>query len=262
MRSRMKLFVAFSLVFMIATASGCSGGKNASQQSSETMPATTKQIETTAKTTEAQTEKTTEKPTEKPTEVPTEKHTDPPTEAPKHYEYTVEELLLKSVPEILEIMGNDITVEVMGYGGSSTGSICFYNYDKLPGFVFSPRGAIYNPTETDLDGVKNNILSGDFETLSFVTAIKNGKLNDSLSANMTYNEISSFTGNYSTRPPAGQGLITQDISDFCKNASHASVTYETSQEAMKHRDNRTGYDPNYLMQENPKVDNITAFPIA
>lgn len=256
----MKIFVAFSLVFMIATASGCSGGKNVSQQSSETMPATTKQIETTAKTTEAQTEKTTEKPTEKPTEVPTEKHTDPPTEAPKHYEYTVEELLLKSVPEILEITGNDITVEVMGYGGSSTGSICFYNHDKLPGFVFSAKGTIYNPTETDLDDVKKDILSGDYVTLSFVTAIKTGKVNDLFSADMTYNEVSGITGVYSTQPPAGQGLIKQDLTAFCNNCSHAAVTYETSSEAMKHMDSRTGYDPEYLKQENPKVDNITAYP--
>lgn len=246
MKSITKLFVAFSLVLMTVTASSCSNGKNASQQASDTMPTTTKQIETTAKQTEVQTEKHTEKPTE------------PPTEVPKQHEYTIEELLLKSVPEILEIMGNDISVEVKGYGGSSTGAICFYNYDKLPGFVFAPNGPIYDPVGTDLDDVKNNILSGDYETLSFVTAIKTGKVNDLFTADMTYNDISGVTGIYSTQPPAGQGLIKQDLTDFCNNCRYALVTYETSIEAMKHMDSRTGYDPEYLKQENPKVDNITA----
>lgn len=260
MKNIMKLFIVLSLVFMIATAVGCTRGEKASLRTSDAIP-TTKQIDTTAKPTEVQTENTTEQPTEKPTEVPTGKTAEPSTKAQKQHEYTVEELLLKSVPEILEIMENDITVEVTGYGGNSTGSICFYNYDKVPGFLFSPKSIIYNPDKTDLDDVKKNILLGDYENLSFVTAIKSGKVNDLFSADMTYNEIADITGIYSTQPPAGQGLIRQDLTAFCNNCSHVAVTYETSSEAMKHLDSKTGYDPEYLKQENPKVDNITAYPI-
>lgn len=247
----------FALVFIIVAliATGCSNGGNSSLVISDSIT----QVETTVEpTTEILTSEVTT--TTKPTEPPTEKPTEPSTEAPKPKEYTAEELLSKSVPEILEIIGNEINVDIRGYGGSSTGSICFYNLDKLPGFVFSPQGLIYYPDETDLNDVKNDILSGDYETLSFIAVIDNGKVNDLFSANMTYNEISGVTGNYSTQPPAGQGLIKQDLSAFCNNCSHATVTYETSSEAMKHMDSKTGYDPAFLKQENPKVDNITVYP--
>ena len=67
------------------------------------------------------------------------------------------------------------------------------------------------------------------------------------------------TGNYATNPPAGQGLITQNLSAFCPNARRASVTYETSREAFNHVDNKTGYDVEFLKQENPKVSYIIAY---
>ena len=245
------VMVLFSAVF-----AGCRTKSNSDSVYKKAREATTA-----SQTEEPTTAKATEKPTEKQTVPPTEKPTEAPTEAPKPKEYTAEELLKKSVPEILAILDYDIIVECNGtnsnYGGS-TDSICFYNFTKLPGFVFSPKGVVYQPTETDLNDVKNDILSDKYEDLSFIAIKGNAKVNDLFSADMTYNEISSKTGNYSTQPPAGQGLITQNLSDYCNNCKLALVTYETSREAIKHMSD-DGYDSDYLKQENPKTMYIIAY---
>lgn len=256
MRKVIILLIALAMILSIVIATGCSRENSPNEQESSlySQPTTKKEVETTVKPTE--------KATEKPTEKATEKLTEKATEAPKPKEYTAEELILKSVPEILDILDYDITVECNGensnYGGS-TGSMCFYNFEKLHGFVFSPKGVIYQSPETDLDDVKDDILSGKYEDLSFVVAKNSAKVSEWLSADMTYNEISKKTGSYSTQPPAGQGLITQNLTDCLKNCSYASVTYETSREAMNHMDNNTGYDPSYLQQENPKVQYIIMY---
>ena len=54
-------------------------------------------------------------------------------------------------------------------------------------------------------------------------------------------------------------MITQNLSAFCPNARSVSVTYETSREAFNHVDNKTGYDVEFLKQENPKVSYIIAY---
>ena len=175
---------------------------------------------------------------------------------------TMEEFLTMDVPSILKLLDYDITVECNGknsrYGGSD-GSICFYNFSKLPGFVFSPYGVTYSTPNTDLDGIKRDILANRYTKLSFVVAKDGAKMNDAISSDMTYNEISAVTGRYKTQPPAGQGNITQSLSDFCANSTWVTVYYYTSREARLNHMDKSGYDPEYLKQENPKVDYIIAY---
>lgn len=266
MKKPIKLLVVLAMILSVVFASGCSKGNSTNEQKSplSSQPTTKKETETTVKPTE----KATEKPTEEATEVPTEKPTEKTTEASKPKEYTAEELLKKTVPEILEIFNDDIIVEYNGphsHFGSSTGSLCFYNFDILPGFVFCPKGATEDIashqesiTDSDLSVIKHSIIVYHYEDLQFVAMMNDAKMNDEISAGMTYNEISTVTGNYATSPPAGQGLITQNLTDFCKGATNASITYETSNEAMKHMSN-DGYDSDYLKQENPKAMYIIAY---
>ena len=251
MNKIVKIAAAASAVVLMAACAGCGTGGAPSEASSQASESS--RVEETIKT-----EPTTQKDTRctLPTYVtPTAKPTDP-------LPSTIEELLTMSVPEILELLDYDITVESNAehsYYGGSTGSICFYNFDKLPGFVFSPNGVLYNPVGTDLDKIKADILANTYPKLSFVVATDGAKMNDSISSAMTYNELSAVTGNYATNPPAGQGLITQNLSAFCPNARSVSVTYETSREAFNHVDNKIGYDVEFLKQENPKVSYIIAY---
>ena len=260
MKKIVKIAAAASAVVLMAACAGCGTGGTRSEGDSKA--SVSSRVEETTKT-----EPTTQKDTRctLPTYVtPTAKPTDPPpTVKPTDpLPSTIEELLTMSVPEILALLDYDITVESNAehscYGGS-TGSICFYNFDRLPGFVFSPNGVLYNPVGTDLDKIKADILANTYPKLSFVVSIDGAKMNDSISSAMTYNELSAVTGNYATNPPAGQGLITQNLSAFCPNARLVSVTYETSREAFNHVDKKTGYDVEFLKQENPKVSYIIAY---
>ena len=259
MNKIVKIAAAASAVVLMTACAGCGTGGAPSEASSQASESS--RVEETIKT-----EPTTQKDTRctLPTYVtPTAKPTDPPptVKPTEPLPSTMEELLTMSVPEILELLDYDITVESNAehsYYGGSTGSICFYNFDRLPGFVFSPNGVLYNPAGTDLDKIKADILANTYPKLSFVVATDGAKMNDSISSAMTYNELSAVTGNYATNPPAGQGLITQNLSAFCANARSASVTYETSSEALQHMD-KTGCDVEFLKQENPKVSYIIAY---
>lgn len=260
MKKIVKIAAAASAVVLMAACAGCGTGGAPSEASSQA--SVSSRVEETKKT-----EPTTQKDTRcslPPCEPSTAKPTDPPptVKPTEPLPSTIEELLTMSVPEILELLDYDITVESNAehsYYGGSTGSICFYNFDRLPGFVFSPNGVLYNPVGTDLDKIKADILANTYPKLSFVVATDGAKMNDSISSAMTYNEISAVTGNYATNPPAGQGLITQNLSAFCPNARFASVTYETSREAFNHVDKKIGYDVEFLKQENPKVSYIIAY---
>lgn len=254
MKKTIQSIIAVSAASVMVLLTGCASGIKINESTVVSGTAATT-VETTKDETTTQATEMSTKASATPSTAPS---TALPTDPPVPKEYTAEELLTKSVPEILEIVGYTINVQVSGYGSSSTGSFCFYNSDILPGFMFCPNTAMHTPDNTELSEIKQNILSGDYETLSFIAVIDNGKVNDLFSADMTYNEISGITGNYSTRPPAGQGMIRQDLTEFCGNCSQAVVTYETSKEAMKHAD-KTGYDPEYLKQENPKAENITLY---
>ena len=260
MNKIVKIAAAASAVVLMTACAGCGTGGAPSEASSQA--SVSSRVEETIKT-----EPTTQKDTGcslPPCEPSTAKPTNPPptVKPTEPLPSTMEELLTMSVPEILELLDYDITVESNAehsYYGGSTGSICFYNFDRLPGFVFSPKGVLYNPAGTDLDKIKADILANTYPKLSFVVATDGAKMNDSISSAMTYNEICAVTGNYATNPPAGQGLITQNLSAFCPNARFASVTYETSREAFNHVDNKIGYDVEFLKQENPKVSYIIAY---
>lgn len=175
-------------------------------------------------------------------------------------EYTAEELLTMSVTQILDLMDNTITVEYGGNRstfGSSIGVVCFYNDEKLPGFVFSPKNTIVNPSESELADIKEDILSGEYTELQFVAMMDGAKLNAEISADMTYNQISAVTGDYSNLPPAGAGNIRQDLSSFCDGAASAEAVYETNNEDYKHLSGN-GFDVDYVRQINPVVKYIIA----
>ena len=184
-----------------------------------------------------------------------------PTVSTNSQEYTAEDLMSMSMTEILDLLNNDITVEYGGQHstfGSSVGMLCFYNFKKLPGFVFCPENTLNNSTQAELEAAKSDILAGKMNKLRFVAMMDGAKLNNKIASDMTYNQITSITNKYSTEPPAGQGAIRQTINGFCSGASEVSIIYETSNDAMQHMTGN-GYDESYLSQVDPKIDYIIAY---
>lgn len=182
-------------------------------------------------------------------------------EAESAKEHTGEELLKMNVPQILELMENDISVDCQGgkYYIFPMGYVYFYNYDKLPGFVFyiQPERRPNTPpdhfSEDDLTEIKNDILAGKYNEFKFLAITDEAKLNHNISSKMTYSQISSAIGNYSVNPIAGAGNLTQDITSACENASYAIVSYTTPQDASQHVDESGRISQDYLLQNDPDV---------
>lgn len=153
------------------TVTACSGNKASFTVSTDNP--------TTQSTTSASTEKVTEMATEIVTEKPTDAVTESPTEIetePEVVEYTAVELAGKSLNEIIDIMGGDYEANHLQLSNafSSDGCPYIYNENKLPGFAF-----VAQEGDTSYSGI--SIMNG-------------AKLNDTISSDMTYNQIADIIG--------------------------------------------------------------------
>ncbi len=91
-------------------------------------------------------------------------------------EYTAVELAGKSLNEIIDIMGGDYEANHLQLSNafSSDGCPYIYNENKLPGFAF-----VAQEGDTSYSGI--SIMNG-------------AKLNDTISSDMTYNQIADIIG--------------------------------------------------------------------
>lgn len=177
-------------------------------------------------------------------------------------EHTGEELIKKNTSEILDLMDHEITVEYIGkysYFSNGTLHVYFYNFEKLPGFVFyiQPNNPSTSFTEEEINGIKKDILEGDYDYQSIGIA-DGASLNNKISSDMTYSQISSTIGDYNTNPLAGAVEITQDVTSVCENISRATVKYEIPSVAELERIEDNGSLISYLMENDPKVKYIVA----
>ena len=177
----MKKTVAVFVVLLLVGLAGCSYSDNNEQS-------------TTQLTTEEGTtfQSTSETPT---TIAPT---TIEPTTMPAKREYTAEELSEKTVPEIIDIMEGEFSFEqTRGLIWSSGGGFYIHNEDVLPGFVF-----YINEAETDYQElqategkekadtkIRENLINGKYDTVAFIAMYDSAKLNDSISADMNYQQF-------------------------------------------------------------------------
>lgn len=168
----MKRIIMIALLCTIClTVTACSGNKASFTVSTDNP--------TTQSTTSASTEKVTEMATEIVTEKPTDAVTESPTEIetePEVVEYTAVELAGKSLNEIIDTMGGDYEANHLQLSNafSSDGCPYIYNENKLPGFAF-----VAQEGDTSYSGI--SIMNG-------------AKLNDSISSDMTYNQIADIIG--------------------------------------------------------------------
>lgn len=168
----MKRIIMIAVLCTIClTVTACSGNKASSTDSTDNP--------TTQSATTASTEKVIEKPTEIVTEKPTDAVTESPTEIetePEVVEYTAVELAGKSLNEIIDIMGGDYEANHLQLSNAFSSSGCpyIYNENKLPGFAF-----VAQEGDTSYSGI--SIMNG-------------AKLNDTISSDMTYNQIADIIG--------------------------------------------------------------------
>ena len=232
-----KIIMIAVLCTICLTMTACSGKKASSADSTDN-PTTQS---TTAASTEKETEKSTEIVTEKPTEALTERSTEALTERsteietePKAVEYTAVELAGKSLNEIIEIMGGDYKADHLQLSNafSSAGCPYIYNENKLPGFAFIAREG-----DTSYSGI--SIMNG-------------AKLNDSISSDMTYNQIADIIGDMDGFLAGQEGNI------MCRSSVDGyNVTFCFIENNYIRENKSGGQLPGALLREgNPELQSI------
>ena len=168
MKRMIMIAVLCTICFSVTSCAGNNSSSNDSTDNPTTQSATSASTEkVTEKSTEIVTEKTTEALTENQTEIETE---------PEMLDYTAVELAGKSLNEIIDIMGGDYEANHLQLSNafSSDGCPYIYNENKLPGFAF-----VAQEGDTSYSGI--SIMNG-------------AKLNDTISSDMTYNQIADIIG--------------------------------------------------------------------
>ena len=171
-----------------------------------------------------------------------------PTTAP--HEYTAEELLDKSLDEIIEIMGGDFECSrelITTSFGTGDFRVWIYNNDILPGIAIMPKV----DQQLDLSETKTLIKSGGQDYYGIV-CIESGKYNDSFSADMTYNDIASQFG-YRDLQTVGAERSYHYGAEI--NGRQVSFCFISDDELESHSER--GYLSSDVLKEyNPKIHDI------
>ena len=234
MRYTNKIFGCLITLFIVCVLfCSCNSSKQAPEHTTDQTTLANQSEETTIsieKPTEKQTERPTELLTEKTTELLTEKPTEIETVA-KIREYTAVELASKNLNEIKEIMGDDYNSAMaqLTQAFSSSGCPYVYNYDVLPGFAFA-------------------IDDNDYYGISIMDG---AKLNDSISSDMTYNQVASVIGDM-------EGYFAgQEIGPMCSaDVDGYSVTFCFADNDFFHEISRGQISSDLMRECNPQIDSI------
>lgn len=177
---------------------------------------------------------------------------------------TAFDLIDKSSSEIIEMMGGDFECKLdddsVGFvysGFGSSGVLWIFNENTLPGFAFHPDEESYSyellrSTEKDYNSVKSKIKSGNYNFIGI--AIRGDKkLNDQISADMTYSEIASVVGDFEIHC-AAQGAFSSHTSI---NGKDVAFFFEPSDELYAAaRNNKLTVSADTMRQLNPKLEDI------
>lgn len=127
--------------------------------------------------------------------------------------YSAEELIDKSIPEIIKLMNNEFELAKLNYA-----AIAFQNDDVFPGLEFRLEESNDNNTEFK-DGVlclngkdaKDELKTGKYELSYIVAQLNNAAVTKDIKAGMSYKDITDKVGELSAtvgRPPHIRGTMT------------------------------------------------------
>ena len=211
----MKRITAFLLIitlFLLLTSCGTENSASDTMKDQETTAATetaTEQI--------TETEPETDSSTEDEPVAESEKIT-----LPFISDHTAAELINYNVPELVALMGNDFDVEFCGERlvYYTSGGLCFYNDETLPGYAFfidEAEGDISRLMEAGKSDeeayaeIKENILSGKYKDYDFFCIYGGARYNDEITSDMRYVELSEILGSFDLAPIVGSMSMRQPI---------------------------------------------------
>lgn len=173
-------------------------------------------------------------------------------------EYKAEDLIHKSISEIIDIMGGDFEVE---YGGDklvyyTSPTVIMYNDDTLPGFAFYIDEAVADYEKGA--NVKENIKKGVYKQYAFLALLDNAKLNDNINASMKYNDLITTLGEFDCGGIAGAGNYTY----YTDTVGKQTIYLFQADDFLLSSYNGGDIKKEWLKEHNPKLSAIIVYPEA
>ena len=171
-------------------------------------------------------------------------------------EYKAEDLIDKSISEIIDIMGGDFEVE---YGGDklvyyTSPTVIMYNDNTLPGFAFYIDEAVADYEKGA--NVKENIKKGVYKQYAFLALLDNAKLNDNINAGMKYNDLTPTLGEFDCGGIAG----AENYSYYTDTVGKQTIYIFTADETLTSSYNGGDIKKDWLKEHNPKLSAIIVYP--
>ena len=171
-------------------------------------------------------------------------------------QYTALGLIDKPLSEIAELMGNDYTLERKDFSpgfGTGDGSITIRKESLMRGLAFYPsyESGIYQDYDNGVN-VRDKIRQGSYEYKG-IAVYGNGKLNDRISANMTYLELAEEIGEFGTQGAAQALVYSTEINGY-------TVSFYFSVNDMLNNRVKNGKVSSADMRAvNPQISSIAVF---
>lgn len=174
----------------------------------------------------------------------------------KSCEYNATDLIDKSIPEIVDIMGGDFEVE---YGGEklvyyTSPTIIMYNDTTFPGFAFYIDEATLDYQNGE--NIKENIKRGKYERYSFLALFGDTKLNDSINADMKYNELTQSLGAFDCSGIAGAGTYSY----YANTIGEQTIYLFKADESLLSTYSGGDIKREWLREHNPELSAIIVYP--
>lgn len=174
----------------------------------------------------------------------------------KSCEYNATDLIDKSIPEIVDIMSGDFEVE---YGGEklvyyTSPTIIMYNDTTFPGFAFYIDEATLDYQNGE--NIKENIKQGKYERYSFLALFGDAKLNDSINADMKYNELTQSLGAFDCSGIAGAGTYSY----YANTIGEQTIYLFKSDESLLSTYSGGDIKREWLREHNPELSAIIVYP--
>lgn len=182
-------------------------------------------------------------------------------------EYKAEDLIDKSLSEIIDIMGGDFKHDhnkgVIYY---TSGGAYIYNDKTLPGFVFYIKENDsyidgYDFENQSTETIKENVDKGLYQ-IDFIAIYDSAKLSNSISANMTYKQFISAYGNIDTTIIPGAGFPGHYISNYNKGNIDSVIIYYLPFDDSLYSSGSDIVSNDLMKKYNPTIYAIVAFPKA
>lgn len=187
------------------------------------------------------------------TTIPVTRQTEPPKTT-----YTAMDLIDMDLSEIVGIMGNDYQLNKQRFSTAfgSDPVLMIYHETTLPGLAVCPSysSGIYQHIKDGLD-VREKIQQGDY-AYDGIAVYGSGKLNDKISADMTYSEVAAEIGDFDTQGVA-QGTLVYSTQIDGKRVSFFFAAYENKSLEQRVQNNKvTAAD---MKEVDPKLASIAVF---